>query len=91
MEIKKLLAMEGCVHWCWEINDKDLQDYTPAEQREILHALVDMMTDEDVYNTTQEAVKSVCEDIGDYECDDEPCECCGDYTSTWTWEDKEGE
>ncbi|MBQ7899758.1 MAG: hypothetical protein IJ307_07895 [Bacteroidales bacterium] len=26
----------------------------------------------------------VLELYGDYECDDEPCECCGDTVDTWT-------
>ena len=24
--------------------------------------------------------------FGEYECDDHPCECCGDIVQTYTWE-----
>lgn len=90
-KIKKITVMEGCVHWCYDINDKPLDEYVPSERRAILHQLIDMMSDEDIYNMTQEAMKDVCEVHGEYECDKEPCECCGDITCTWKWEDKENE
>lgn len=90
-KIKKLYVTEGCVNWCWEINDKPLDEYTPAEQRAILHQLIDMCSDEDIYNMTQEAMKLVCEVHGEYERDDEPCECCGDITETWTYNVEEDE
>ena len=90
-KVKKIHVSEGCVHWYYEINDKTLDEYTPAEQRAILHQLIDMCSDEDIYNMTQEAMKSACEVHGKYEFDDKPCECCGDYTYTWKWEGKENE
>ena len=86
MKFDKILVTEGCVHWCYDINDKPLDEYTSEERREILHKLIDMCNDADIYNMTQEAMKTVCEHHGTYDCDDELCECCGDYTCTWTWE-----
>ena len=85
MEINKIMVMEGCIHWYYDINDKPLDEYTPEERRNILHKLIDMCSDDDIYNMTQEAMKSACEQNGEYECDDEPCECCGDFTCTWTY------
>lgn len=85
MNIDKLHVIEGCVHWCWEVNDKELNEYTPEERREILHKLIDMCNDADIYNMTQEVMKDVCEHHGTYEYDNEPCECCGDYTCEWEW------
>ena len=75
MEIDKIMVTEGCVNWYYEINDKPLDKYTADERREILHKLIDMCSNDDVYNMTQEAMKSVCEQHGEYDMDDKPCEC----------------
>lgn len=35
-------------------------------------------------NDPNQLMRLVLEIYGDYECDGEPCECCGDTVDTWT-------
>ena len=37
---------------------------------------------QDLNNILQDLIEM----FGEYECDDEPCETCGDYVETHTWE-----
>jgi hypothetical protein len=44
------------------------------------------LTIDDFKNCRPEIQEKVRQTFGDYECDDRPCETCGDYVETYTWE-----
>ena len=42
-----------------------------------------MLNNPDQFNYVLQALIPM---FGEYECDDHPCECCGDIVQTYTWE-----
>ena len=52
------------------------------ERQEVLKKIFEHLNPQDLNNMVQDLIEM----FGEYECDDEPCETCGDYVETYTWE-----
>jgi hypothetical protein len=88
----KLELTEGCICDSFTADGKDINSMGEKELKDILKAVVAKITttkyeDENtVYylqNTLYEIVSRFYEE---YESDDEPCECCGDFVETFKME-----
>ena len=79
MEIK---LTKGCICGSLTVDDVEVRDMTQEEKEETLKKIFEELKKEDLGLVRQELVPVFAED---YECDDEPCEQCGDYVETYTW------
>lgn len=86
MELK---IIEGCVCDRFTVDGKDIDSMSGQELKEILKAVVAKITntkyeDENIIycliNTLYEIVSRFYDE---YESDDKPCECCGDFVETF--------
>ena len=76
---------EGCVCWGRYVDDKSLEELSEEEKNNLLQVLKDQLTLSDL----DEIFDLVLDNhYTDYESDDKPCECCGDYVCTWKLEIK---
>lgn len=64
------------------VDGKEEMDLTDGERMEVLKRIFDHLEPKDLY----EVMQVLIERFGDCETDDEPCENCGDYVDTYTWE-----
>lgn len=76
--------MEGCVCDSLTVDGKEEMDMSDDERREALRIIFDALEPDDLNNVLQELIPM----FGDCISDDEPCECCGDYVSQYTWDIK---
>lgn len=74
----EILKQEGCMAWCLEADGKPIVDMAEEQQKDILDKLRESLGI-DAYTL----IDMIMKQYGDYECSDEPCECCGDYIETW--------
>ena len=63
-------------------DSKEEIDLTDEERQEVLKKIFEHLNPQDLNNIVQDLIEM----FGEYECDDEPCETCGDYVETNTWE-----
>lgn len=77
-----LRMVRGCIHDSLRVDGKEEIDLTDEERMEVLRKIFDQLKPQDLNNVLQ----GLIEMFGDYECDDEPCETCGDFVETYTWE-----
>ena len=83
----KIVYQYGCIHDFLGIDEKREVDMTDEERKEYFFKILDQIkklgpaTDQGWFNYF---LQWFCQNYGEYECDDKPCECCGDYTQSWT-------
>lgn len=82
----KLEMTEGCVCWSYTVDDREFTNLSLNEKKELIKSLVDKTTDEAVL---QGYFRNFLHTYGKHEGSDEPCDCCGDYIDTYTYEDPE--
>jgi hypothetical protein len=86
----KLELTEGCICDSFTADGKDINSMSGQELKDILKAVVAKIT-----NTKYEDenkvfyLQTILRDIvslyyDEYEIDDEPCDCCGDFVETYT-------
>lgn len=82
----KIIKTDGCTVHNWTFDGKDLQEISLEEQEKIFDFLCLKF---------KEQMKDGCRSITDFvevffydefESDESPCDQCGDYVSTTTWE-----
>lgn len=77
-----LKMVRGCMANSLTVDDKEEMDLTDEERKEVLKRICDHFKPKDL----NEVMQVLIESFGDYESDDIPCETCGDYVETYTWE-----
>lgn len=88
----KLKIIKGCVCDRFTVDGKDIDSLNEKELKDILKAAVTKITttkyeDENtVYYLQNILYEIVSRFYDEYESDDEPCECCGDFVETFKME-----
>ena len=80
----KLKLVRGCI--CGSLTADDIEEIhmTDKERSEVCNKIGDWIKENpDQLNYVMQAL---IPELGDYKCDSEPCECCGDFVETYTWE-----
>jgi hypothetical protein len=86
----KLKITEGCICDSFTADGKDINSMSGQELKDILKAVVAKITntkyeDENKVSYLQTILRDIVSLYYDeYEIDDEPCECCGDFIDTYT-------
>lgn len=86
----KLELTEGCICDSFTVDGKDINSMSGQELKDILKAVVAKITntkyeDENKVSHLQTILRDIVSLYYDeYEIDDEPCECCGDWVETYT-------
>jgi hypothetical protein len=86
MELK---LVEGCICDSFTADGKDINSMGEKELKDILKAVVAKITntkyeDENTIHYLQIILREIVSRFEDeYERDDEPCECCGDFVETF--------
>lgn len=78
MELKKVT---GCICGSLTVDDEEEINLTDEKRQEVLERIFKALKPSDLNYVLQDLV----ERFGKYECDNRPCECCGDFVTTWTW------
>ena len=78
MELKKV---DGCTAFSLTVDGKEEIDLTDEERQEVLNKIFKALKLEDLNYLLQDLIPS----FGEYGSEDEPCECCGDIVSWYTW------
>ena len=75
---------KGCVYGSITIDDKEEINLSDKERAKIKEHICKWICREDV--SLNELLRVLVSHYHDeYKCDDEPCECCGDYVETYKW------
>ena len=75
---------KGCIYGSLTIDNKEEINLLDKERAEIKKSICKWICREDV--SLNELLRVLIEHYHDeYKCDDEPCECCGDYVETYKW------
>lgn len=86
----KLELTEGCICDSFTADGKDINSMSGQELKDILKAVVAKITDTKYEDENKVSyLQTILRDIvllyyDEYEIDDEPCECCGDFIDTYT-------
>jgi hypothetical protein len=86
----KLELTEGCICDSFTADGKDINSMSGQELKDILKAVVAKITntkyeDENKVSYLQTILRDIVSLYYDeYEIDDEPCDCCGDFVETYT-------
>lgn len=78
----KILLTRGCIAGSLTIDGKEEIHLTDDERQKVLRHIFNHLKPEDLNYVLQDLVET----FGEYESDDEPCETCGDFVETYTWE-----
>lgn len=79
----KIEISRGCTAFYNEIDGKNMYEYSGEALQTILLTICSKIEDQ------TRLINTICllaENLGEFECDDEPCEQCGDYVQKWTLE-----
>ena len=76
-----LRMVRGCIHDSLSVDGKEEIKLTDEERLVVLRKIFEHFKPEDLNYVLQDLVQT----FGEYECNDEPCETCGDYVETYTW------
>ena len=79
----KFNLTRGCICDSLTINDKQEVDMSDEERKAYMDKISKWILDSGNFNYF---LASFIEDFGDFDCDDEPCECCGDTVCYWNLE-----
>ena len=78
----KIQMTRGCIANSLTVDGKEEIDLSDNERQEVLRHIFEHLKAQDLNYVLQDPVET----FGEYEPDDEPCETCGDYVETYTWE-----
>ena len=78
----KIQLTRGCTAGSLTIDGKEEIHLSDDERQKVLRHIFNHLKPEDLNYVLQDLVET----FGEYESDDEPCETCGDYVETYTWE-----
>ena len=78
----KIQLIRGCIAGSLTIDGKEEIHLTDDERQEVFRHIFNHLKPEDLNYVLQDLVET----FGEYKSDDEPCETCGDYVETYTWE-----
>lgn len=85
----KIEIVNGCTAYSFEIDGKPTHECTIDELKDALtkaNAYVVRKANDERISELQIALRNLVELFGDCECDDIPCDCCGDFIDTYTLE-----
>ena len=74
--------VRGCICNSLSVDGKEEIDMTDEERQVVLKTIFEHFRPQDLNYVLQD----LAERFGEYESDDEPCETCGDYIESYTWE-----
>ena len=77
----KLELIRGCICGSLNVDGTEEIDLTDDQRKEVLKKIFEHLKPEDLNYVMQDLIET----FGEYSCG-EPCECCGDFVETWTWE-----
>lgn len=78
----KIELRRGCTASGLDIDDVNCHDVPKPEVRRILMQIISQVTEDDLYYI----LESLIDILGNYECDSQPCDQCGDTVETYTLE-----
>lgn len=73
----------GCVTTCLSVDGKNYDDYTEQEKAELRQNVITWLSKNEDKVPTEDLLELILEMAGEYECSDEPCECCGDFIDSY--------
>ena len=78
----KLELVTGCI--CDSLTADGIQevDMTNEQRQEVINRIAEWLNPKDLNYLLQ----ALLPQFGEYECDDKPCSCCGDYVEKYTLE-----
>lgn len=76
--------IKGCVYGHLTIDDELEIEMTDEQRREIKKKICEWILNEETSLNTL-LITLIDRYHDSYECDSEPCECCGDYVETFKW------
>lgn len=74
------ILTRGCIAYGLEINNKMANDYTEEELNDLLFILVRRLA---LDHGNYSIIETLIETYGIYDCDNTPCEQCGDTVETF--------
>lgn len=80
----KLQLVSGCICDSITIDGKEEIDLTDIERQEVVNKIADYIKQHP--NDLNYLLQDLIPIYGDYESDNEACECCGDIVTTYTWD-----
>ena len=78
----RIKLVRGCVCDSLTVDGKDECEMTDNERQDVLKKIFESLTPGDLNYVLQALVK----EMGEYDCDDEHCECCGDTVEWYVWD-----
>jgi len=78
----KLTYIDGCTCTSWSVDNKDWDDYSLEQKKQICHRLIDSVDNEYIM---QQLFTLILENEGEY-TDLGQCETCGDWVSKYELE-----
>ena len=78
----KIQMTRGCIANSLTIDGKEETDLSDNERLEVLRHIFEHLKARDLNYVLQNLIET----FGEYEVNDKPCETCGDYVETYTWE-----
>ena len=79
MKKMKLELIRGCIRGSLTVDDVQEIDLNDEQRKEVIKKIFESMKPEDLNYLLQWYI----EEFGEYECDHEPCECCGDIVERY--------
>lgn len=73
----------GCMAWSLTADGTEEVDMTDEQRTEVKKKICEWIMKYPDLNGLLRLLTKECYDK--YECDNEPCECCGDYVETYKW------
>lgn len=74
----------GCVCDWLGIDQVREVDMTDEQKQQYFKQICDKLPELDQYGWFNMFLQWVCEEYGDYDAADKPCECCGDIIETYS-------
>ena len=78
----RIKLVRGCICDSLTVDGKDEYSMNDDERRDVLKKIFERLAPGDLNYVLQALVK----EMGEYDCDDEPCECCGDTVEWYVWD-----
>lgn len=82
----KIKWVRGCVVTYLSIDKKSFKDYNDKQKNDIRQNILNWLKNEEKSVPTEDLIEFILEYAGEYECSDEPCECCGDFIDKYELE-----
>lgn len=79
----QILMQRGYINDCLEIDNISEIDMTEEQRNDYFNKIIKELPELDPYCWFNMFLQWFILTYGEYDCSDEPCECCGDYTETY--------